>query len=173
MTQAPATPELVWEQAVEKARKAIYDDGRGMNGRNRNYLADRVARAILAERKEAADALEAQQARIAELEGELKDALREVGKHARKAGEAIGRLEMSEAAGIVDGWRERAESAQALADRYEKALRGADEALAQITAFEADAREIMGNTNFEIVKLRREEVRQALSSQGRHEGGEG
>ncbi len=69
MTQAPATPELVWEQAVEKARKAIYDDGRGMNGRNRNYLADRVARAILAERKEAAAALEAQQARIAELEG--------------------------------------------------------------------------------------------------------
>ncbi len=72
--------------------------------------------------QEAAVALEAQQARIAELEFDVKAALREVGKHAREAGEAIGRLEMSESAGIVDGWRERAETAEALADRYEKAL---------------------------------------------------
>lgn len=44
-----------------------------------------------------------------------------------------------------------------------EALRAADEALAQVTAFEDDARYIMGNTNFEIVKLRRQEVRAAIA----------
>lgn len=44
-----------------------------------------------------------------------------------------------------------------------EALIAADEALAQFTAFETDAREIMGNTNFEIVKQRREQVRAAIS----------
>lgn len=58
------------------------------------------------ERKEAA-------ARITELEGDLKAAFREISKLAREAGEATGRLAMSEAAGIVDGWRERAERAEA------------------------------------------------------------
>lgn len=43
------------------------------------------------------------------------------------------------------------------------ALESANNALAQITAFEMDAREIMGNTNFEIVKMEREKVRAALS----------
>lgn len=56
-----------WEEAVAKARKAIYDDGRGMIGRNRNYLQDRVARAILAERKEAADVLASKEEEIAAL----------------------------------------------------------------------------------------------------------
>jgi len=38
----------VWsyEEALEHARRAIYDDGRGMIGANRNYLAYRVARAL-------------------------------------------------------------------------------------------------------------------------------
>lgn len=58
------------------------------------------------ERQEAA-------ARITELEGDLKAAFREISKLAREAGEAKGRLAMSEAAGIVDGWRERAERAEA------------------------------------------------------------
>jgi len=43
------------------------------------------------------------------------------------------------------------------------ALDAADEALAQFTAFEADARAIMGNTNFNIVQLRRAEVRAAIA----------
>lgn len=42
------------------------------------------------------------------------------------------------------------------------ALKAADGALAQFTAFEEDARYIMGSTNFEIVKLRREQIRIAL-----------
>ena len=129
MTQAPATPELAWDQAVEKVRKAIYDDGRGMNGRNRNYLAYRVARAILVERKEAADALEAQQARIAELEF------------------IVARFDRIHA---------NAESAQALADRYEKALREIQDLPYSATP---------GRFSSDI-------ARQALSSsQGRHEGG--
>lgn len=47
-------------------------------------------------------------------------------------------------------------------DLYE-ALKVAEKALAQITAFESDARYIMGNTNFEIVKLRRAQIQAALS----------
>lgn len=68
-------------------------------------------------------------ARIAELEGDLKTAFREISKLAREAGEAKGRLEMSEAAGIVDGWRERAERAEAQCRVLEGALRVGIEAL--------------------------------------------
>lgn len=66
------------------------------------------------ERREAA-------ARITELEGDLKAAFREISKLAREAGEAKGRLAMSEAAGIVDGWRERAERAEARCRALESA----------------------------------------------------
>jgi len=52
--------EQQWEVASAKARAAIYDtDGRGMIGAGRNYLQDRVARAILASEKEAVAQLEA------------------------------------------------------------------------------------------------------------------
>ena len=141
MTQAPATPELV-ERLNEHVR---YE-----------YMPAAARLAM----EQAADALEAQQARIAELEAELKAALREVGKHAREAGEAIGRLEMSEAAGIVEGWRERAAAAEALADRYEKALRAA-ERLARSGEHE----------HTRLLDIR-DLVIEALSSQGRHERGE-
>lgn len=41
-----------------------------------------------------------------------KTALKECSEWARKAGEAIGKLETSEAAGIVEGWRDRATEAE-------------------------------------------------------------
>lgn len=44
-----------------------------------------------------------------------------------------------------------------------KALKAADEALAQVTAFEDDARYIMGNTNFGIVQARRLQIKDAIS----------
>jgi hypothetical protein len=47
------TSETSWVAAKAEARKAIYDTGRGMIGRERNYLEDRVARAILAAEKRA------------------------------------------------------------------------------------------------------------------------
>jgi len=43
------------------------------------------------------------------------------------------------------------------------ALKSADHALTQFVAFELDAREIMGNTNFEIVKCERERARAAIA----------
>lgn len=49
---------------------------------------------------------------IQRLEGERDEAIRFMSQYAREAGEAKGRLEMSEAAGIVDGWRERANAAE-------------------------------------------------------------
>jgi len=71
--------------------------------------------------KRIADAPSEAAARITELEGDLKTAFREISKLAREAGEAKGRLEMSEAAGIVDGWRERAERAEARCRALENA----------------------------------------------------
>ncbi len=71
--------------------------------------------------KRIADAPSEAAARITELEGDLKTAFREISKLAREAGEAKGRLAMSEAAGIVDGWRERAERAEARCRALENA----------------------------------------------------
>ena len=60
--------------ACEAARRAIYDtDGRGMVGRNRNYLEYRVARLLLADR--ASDArLAAARARAERAEEQLENA---------------------------------------------------------------------------------------------------
>ncbi len=71
--------------------------------------------------KRIADAPSEAAARITELESDLKTAFREISKLAREAGEATGRLAMSEAAGIVDGWRERAERAEARCRALENA----------------------------------------------------
>jgi len=53
---------------------------------------------------------------------EAREAISLMSEYAREAGEAKGRLEMSEAAGIVDGWRERAEAAEAERDGLRAAL---------------------------------------------------
>lgn len=50
--------------------------------------------------------------RLAGMERARDSAIRLMSDYARLAGEATGKLEMSEAAGIVDGWRERAERAE-------------------------------------------------------------
>lgn len=56
--------------------------------------------------------LEALLAENAALRINEKAALKECSEWARKAGEAIGRLETSEAAGIVEGWQDRATEAE-------------------------------------------------------------
>lgn len=53
-------------------------------------------------------------ARAEKAEAERNAALKECSEWARQAGEPQGRLEMSEAAGVVEGWRERAERAEGL-----------------------------------------------------------
>lgn len=76
----------------------------------------------------------AAEARATAAEAALKDATKLITKYAREAGEATGRLEMSERAGIVEGWRERAEAAEAERDiQYARAER-ADAALAERAA---------------------------------------
>lgn len=59
-------PEDAWSEVKAIARKAVWADGRGMIGRERNYLEDRIARAILADRA-------AQAERMARLEEALRD----------------------------------------------------------------------------------------------------
>ncbi len=63
-------------------------------------------------------------ARIAELETERDAALRECSKWATEAGFAMGKLETSELAGVVDGWRARATAAEAEVERLREALNG-------------------------------------------------
>ena len=98
------------------------------------YTVDGDAVKLTAQADEADEAA----ARITELEGDLKAALREISKLAREAGEAKGRLEMSEAAGIVDGWRERAERAEARCRVLEEALRPFAEACAHLHPSQPD-----------------------------------
>jgi len=64
--------------------------------------------------------------RIAELEASLRDAMKQCSEWARQAGEAKGRLEMSEAAGIVDGWREKCEGLEAEVARLVQVLAEAE-----------------------------------------------
>jgi hypothetical protein len=61
------------------------------------------------------------------------------------------------------GGEQRSELNPSPTDELLEALRAADEALAQVTAFEEDARYIMGNTNFNIVKMRRAQVQTAIA----------
>lgn len=49
-----------------------------------------------------------------------------------------------------------------------ESLKQADVALANVTAFEDDARYIMGNTNFEITKHCRDEIRARLQARKDH-----
>jgi hypothetical protein len=74
-------------------------------------------------------------------EQERDEALRECARWASEAGEAKGRLEMSEAAGIVDGWRERAEAAESELQRVkaerDKARRVAEHLRTRAQAAEA------------------------------------
>ena len=157
MTQAPATPSLV--------------------ERLRSYYPPIC--------QEAADALEAQQARIAELEVERDDLQRMYRHWAMIADQRLGASNRS---------LHRARDLQALADRYEKALREisdlADECVVfdaeNVAAVEAAPDKAAASPGFSVLrywnerlklskswKRRIDEIRdQALSSQGRHEGGE-
>ena len=93
-------------------------------------------------------------------------------KTAERAVDACGGVYTPEqkASGYADGHFEALDAAMmavrpadALTAELLAALKSADHALAQVTAFERDAREIMGNTNFEIVKCERERVQAAIA----------
>lgn len=161
MTQAPATPEL-----VERLR----DLTRFMTGTQRS-------RAML----DAADALEAQQARIAELEAEsaaLTKALTGLTCGGSEFFIRKGDRYVADIDACVSWVRRTKEDAhrrtvkaiteqkasQALADRYEKALRVAEREL----SFAVERMDRRGGS-YEAALV---EVRQALSSQGRREEGE-
>ena len=151
MTQAPATPELV--ERLRDQRHVMQGDG----------LA-----ALLATTSEAAAALEAQQARIAELEVE-----NERLRLTMLGGEDVAGFASSlPLAQVLDSFRtyetalrDNANSAQALADRYEKALAYiAENDRSYLVAPTPGAKGYPGHYGHV--------ARQALSSQGRHEGGE-
>ena len=145
MTQAPATPSL-----VERLRSPEGGEFRSVSSH------------VLCQ--EAADALEAQQARIAELEVE-----NERLRLTMLGGEDVAGFASSlPLAQVLDSFRtyetslrDSANSAQALADRYEKALREACDLLAERT-YGSPARSPGHNARLTLEA--------ALSSQGRREG---
>jgi hypothetical protein len=77
-------------------------------------------------------------ARVEAAEEKARVAIVEMSKWAREAGEASVRLAMSEAAGIVDGWRERAEAAEAQRDALKAAAKPFIEAAKTIRPDDAD-----------------------------------
>lgn len=81
--------------------------------------------------------IEALTRRLAQTEAERDAALREFTRLATEAGEAQGRLEMSEAAGIVDGWREKCEGMERALAEADRKLRTAGSALEPF-AYEAE-----------------------------------
>lgn len=87
-----------------------------------------------------ADDLHSALAELTTLREERDAALKECSSWARQAGEAIGRLETSEAVGIVDGWRERAEDAEAQLARTGPLVEAAREWVNAGTAHEADVK---------------------------------
>jgi len=78
-------------------------------------------------------ALDRRDAEVERLTEGHREAVRLIGKLSAEAGEAKGRLEMSEAAGVVDMWREHAVAAEARAQAAEQRLKAVTEALAAIT----------------------------------------
>lgn len=197
MTQAPATPEFGdivengWASEENPTRKGYFVRSFKRIGRMNPGLTwevtDRAGRfwevqpRIIGDRLTVtpqADALEAQQARIAELEGLNRQ------------------LEQSntEMFALVDAHVKATAGVHALADRYEKALREisdlADECVVfdaeNVAAVEAAPDKAAASPGFSVLrywnerlklskswKRRIDEIRdQALSSQGRHEGGD-
>lgn len=153
MTQAPATPSLV-ERVKEASCGAAqsYLNSTPWRGALRGdaFLAG-VAWVIS---DPGFAALEAQQARIAELSEIVGDVA-----GARDEAGVVGT-----GADCIRFLAQELEASQALADRYEKALRLAEREL----SFAVERMDRRGGS-YEAALI---EVRQALSSQGRHEGGE-
>lgn len=65
------------------------------------------------------DTLTAQQAEIERMRADLAVLGKDMAEYARQAGEAQGRLEMSEAAGVVEMWREECERLRGRVERLE------------------------------------------------------
>ena len=180
MTQAPATPELVerlrssaplpfcpYDPRSPEYRTAPNDEPCKVCGSLNEVGAPDLCRgADTRVMEQAADALEAQQARIAELEVE-----NERLRLTMLGGEDVAGFASSlPLAQVLDSFRtyetalrDSANSAQALADRYEKALREACDLLAERT-YGSPARSPGHNARLTLEA--------ALSSQGRREGGE-
>ena len=74
------------------------------------------------DRIEAADHIEKLEADNARLNDALRQAVIDAAEWARKAGEAQGKLEISEAAGILDGWKRDCERLRADNARLREAL---------------------------------------------------
>lgn len=97
-------------------------EGAGLVERLRANADPRCHQHVPSLSEEAATHIEALTRRLAQAEADRDAALRECTRLATEAGEAQGRLEMSEAAGIVDGWREKCEGLErALAEAQQQA----------------------------------------------------
>lgn len=159
LTQDPATPSLV-ERLHQPLTMSMF-----LN------ISD-LAKEALRQREEAGAALEAQQARIAELEAERDQYLTAYRHWAMIADQRLG---------ASNRQLKRARNLQALADRYEKAMKPFERAFQSLDTRFDDETKIMITlpttkrvrpTTYVYVEdvLR---LLQAFSSQGRREGGEG
>jgi hypothetical protein len=109
-SQLPADALAKVREENERLRTMSTVEMMGENANVDNHVREWEGRCLKAE------------ARIEELERELSQAIARCGEWATKAGEAQGRLEASEMAGTVQGWKERATAAEAERDKLREAL---------------------------------------------------
>ena len=110
------------------------------------------------------------------LEVERDEALKLLTQYAREAGEATGRLEMSEAAGIVDGWRERAQTAEQALSASQKEVEAKTKALIAAEGWFRDYAQqhrakgtADGNLKAQTNEDRADHLRSALQTGGRED----
>lgn len=123
----PVEAEAVaWRRLIERLFDCLSDDGDPISATiDLEDASDligwaRKAHGALTSRDERIAVAEAENAKLRALSEE---AIRLMTKYAREAGEATGKLETSELAGIVDDWKARALRAEALLKEAEAVLR--------------------------------------------------
>jgi hypothetical protein len=116
-----------WEAEIHQHEAAISANGKGQDHIVSTWSDDLCgdlpmeanAALIVALRNHAPTLI----ARMRAAEAERDTAIREMSSYARQAGEWQGRYEGSEAAGAVEGWRDRAQAAEARVAALEEGLR--------------------------------------------------
>lgn len=106
-TPSETPPPAAIDELIARLLAMLSTDGRSIvcNGR--------TTRQMCADIEEAATELTRLKDQVAELKAAQSEMVKETGKWARQAGEAKGRLETSEIAGVVELWKERATKAEA------------------------------------------------------------
>ena len=120
---------------------------------------------------EAADEIDRLRAEVERLNNALTEAANQIGDLATRLGQAEGRLDASELVGVIEGWKARAETAEAERDEARAQVAAAYEAAASIVV--TGEPEISPITRHAITALIPAHAKSALEAYGREKVREG